>query len=63
MKPKAASLPLSERLSPKTTSELYGLAAIGGLANATTTKANAGSARPKKARCMMNLLAAIFQAD
>ena len=49
-----ASLPLSERLSPNTTSELYGLAIAAGLANATTIKANADAVLVKNACFMIN---------
>jgi hypothetical protein len=36
-------LPLSDKLSPNTTSELYGLAAAGRTASVTAAKVNAGS--------------------
>src|ERR1700682_5164508 len=52
-------LPLSERLSPKTTSEVYGLAAAGTLASATAARANAGSALPKNA-CFIDVSLSCF---
>ena len=46
----AASLPLSERLSPKTIIEVYGTAAAGEPVNAKIATVQMGSNAPKDAR-------------
>src|SRR6478735_1540809 len=51
-RPAAALLPLSERLSPKTTRLLYGPAPAGALASAATKRAKAGSSRRREMRVM-----------
>src|SRR5580765_4245476 len=51
-RPAAALLPLSERLSPKTTRLLYGPAPAGALASAATKRAKASSSRRREMRVM-----------